>query len=649
MSNQDKPPGKSTETEGLSKAGKDRRTFVNQVGKLSVVAAAGAYFASFASTAAASVMGGGGPERWPYQNIPSPNSHVPPGQYDEYYGFWSGGQSGEIRILGIPSMRELARISLCGNPENIDNYTKNLLRMPNGKVPQVADTHHCHLSYKDGTYDGQYAFINDKANGRLARIRLDTFIVDAVTDLPHSQGTHGIFPSRTELNAVYCNSEFRNPLPNDGRLMDKPHQYGCLHTCVDAKTMKVRWQCLVDGNMDICATDYKGKYSMATCYNSEDGVTVDQMMAKDRDWLVVFNLAKIEAAVKSGKYTKINGSGAPVIDGRGKKNPYTIYIPIPKNPHGVNIDPTGTYAICSGKLSPTVSVIPLKKIDDCFAGKITNPRDCVIAEPEVGLGPLHTAFDGRGNAYTSIFIDSVSTKWNIAKAVAGKNPVLEKLDVHYQPGHTNATMSETNEAVGDWLVSLNKFSKDRFLPVGPRFDDNDQLIDISQKRSKKMRLVHDGAIHFEPHDCVIVKREIIRTLRIWDFDDRKFDFERNLLNRLAKKHLGGKMMALNKTNHVFREGNKVYAFMTSQAPKFGLTQIDVKQGDEVTISLTNIDDVEDLTHGFCLSNYDINFGCDPHETNSVTFIADKKGVYWYYCTWFCHALHLEMRGRLLVS
>ena len=69
----------------------------------------------------------------------------------------------------------------------------------------------------------------------------------------------------------------------------------------------------------------------------------------------------------------------------------------------------------------------------------------------------------------------------------------------------------------------------------------------------------------------------------------------------------------------------------------------------MTIILTTLDKVADLSHGFATPTYDINFIVNPQQTQSVTFIADQPGVYWCYCTAFCHALHLEMRSRMLVE
>ena len=440
---------------------------------------------------------------------------------------------------------------------------------------------------------------------------------------------------------MVCNSEFRTPWPNDGRDMNDPTKYVGTHTAIDGETMTVKWQVMVEGNLDLAATDYGGKYSFATCYNSEGGVTLEEMMASDMDHLWVFNIENINAAVAAGKAKMVDG--VPVIDGRGANGEFVMRIPVPKSPHGVNVSPDGKYAICAGKLSPTCSVVDISKLADAFAGKI-KPRDCVVAEPEVGLGPLHTAFDGKGFAYTSIFIDSVMTKWNIADAIrqyAGEdvNPIVAKVDVHYQVGHTNASMSETKDADGKWLIALCKFSKDRFLPVGPLHPENDQLIDMT---TDDLAVVHDGATFSEPHDCVIVHKDLIKTLKVQDRTDDRF----TMYQEWAKAD-GVDLM---KANKVVRKGKKVRVYMTSQAPKFGMTDFTVKAGDEVQVIVTNLDNVEDLSHGFCVCQHDVNFLINAQDTQSATFTASKKpGVYWYYCSWFCHALHLEMRGRMLVE
>ncbi|HCL37743.1 MAG TPA: TAT-dependent nitrous-oxide reductase, partial [Marinobacter hydrocarbonoclasticus] len=114
-------------------------------------------------------------------------AHVAPGELDEYYGFWSGGHQGEVRVLGVPSMRELMRIPVFNVDSatgwGITNESKEIL----GGDQQYlnGDCHHPHISMTDGRYDGKYLFINDKANTRVARIRLDIMKTDKITHIPN--------------------------------------------------------------------------------------------------------------------------------------------------------------------------------------------------------------------------------------------------------------------------------------------------------------------------------------------------------------------------------------------------------------------------------------------------------------------------------
>lgn len=571
---------------------------------------------------------------------------VPPGQLDEYYCFTSGGQSGEIRLNVLPSMRELVRIPVF-NPDftigyGITNESKAVL---GDSFPPGGDCHHPHMSQTDAQYDGRYVFINDKAYTRIARIRCDVMRTDRIIHIPNVQTIHGLrVQRRPRTGYVFANAEFMIPAPNDGRDLEDTSKYQTMFTAVDGDTMEVSWQVIVDGNLDNTEADYEGKYAISTCYNSEGGMDLAETMRAERDWVVIFNIARIEAAVQAGNFKTIGDSKVPVLDGRHGSD-LTLYVPVPKNPHGINASPDGKYVVANGKLSPTVTVLEWAKIDEWFSGKLSDPRDTVVAEPEIGLGSLHTAYDGRGNAYTTLFIDSQVVKWNIADAIAAQNGeqvnyIRQKLDVAYQPGHNHTTMGETSQADGKWLMSLNKFSKDRFLPSGPLHPENDQLIDIS---GDTMRLVADGPAHAEPHDVILVHRRVLmdKIKKVWDRDDPYF------AAAVARAKAHG--VTVTQDNKIIREGNKVFVYMMSIAPVYGINEIKVKKGDEVTVTVTNMDPVEDVTHGFCIVNYGINMEISPGATSSVTFTADKAGVYYYYCTYFCHAMHMEMYGRLLVE
>jgi len=578
---------------------------------------------------------------------------VKPGQLDEYYLMSSGGHSGEMRIIGVPSGRTLKRIPVF----NMDpmsgwgqtNESKKILgTKADGNVKyHTGDTHHVHGSYKDGTYDGKYFWVNDKINNRLARVRGDYMECDKITEIPNVQGFHGIFPDKRDpvdasinhTTRVFCGAEFHMPLPNTPKNWKDAAGYGCLLTCVDAESMEVRWQVRISGNMDLCATSYDGKLAALNSYNTENGLVFADMMSAEKDACIFFNVERIEAAVKAGKTVTIGDSKVPVVDGtreanKDPKTALTCYVPVPKNPHGVNITPDGKYYVCAGKLSPTATVIEHALVLKWFNGEVKETMDLVVGEPEIGLGPLHTGFDNKGNAYTSLFLDSQIVKWNVAAAIAQYKGdkqvkvVLDRIDVHYQPGHSYASMGETKEADGKYFMAGNKFSKDRFLPVGPLHVETEQLIDIT---GDKMVLLADHTAHPEPHDAIIVRRDIIKTKQIYSLDDSPIhvkDFD---------------------DTGVKRNGNKVTVRIMSVAPTFTPSEFVIKKGDEVTVILTNHDKVEDLHHGFAIEGHDICLIVGPQETKSVTFKVERPGVFWYYCTHFCHALHLEMRGRMIVE
>ncbi len=573
---------------------------------------------------------------------------VPPGEHDEYYGFWSGGHSGEVRVIGIPSMREFRRIPVFQKDGALgyghDQGTQDVLE-EGGDVASMAghewgDSHHPILSETDGQYDGRYCFINDKVSGRMARINLKYFETDAITDIPNMQACHGCAVQSPDTEYVYGVGEFRVPVPNDGTTVDDSDEYWSVFAALDPETMDVVWQVRVTGNLDNADTSKDGEWAFATGYNKEESFEIEGMTRDDRDFLKAFDVSAIESAIEAGDYEEVNG--VRVLDGRQGSSlvqgddPIVRYVPVPKSPHGCDVEPQGRYVTASGKLSPTVTIIDIEQL-----GEVSDPGDAIVGQPKVGLGPLHTTWDGRGHGYTTLFIDSQVAKWDIEEAVAAEKgseePVKGKVDVHYNPGHLQAAEAETSDPAGDWLVSLNKLSKDRFLSVGPIHPDNDQLIHIGEDEGTEtggMELVADEPVHPEPHDCVIAGRDKIDPNNVWEASDYE----------------GEKPYITEEDSGVERTGDRsLHVRMSAKRSEFGLRDFTVTEGDEVTLTITNIEDVRDIIHGAAIPRYGINLSVAPQDTREVTFEASEPGVYWIYCTYFCSALHLEMRSRMVVE
>jgi len=592
-------------------------------------------------------------------------TYVPTGGRDEFLAFSSGGQSGDVMVYGIPSMRILKYIAVF-TPEpwqgyGFDDESKAVLAQGriNGKDILFGDTHHPALSETDGKYDGQYLFINDKNNPRLAVIDLKDFETKQIVVNPIMHSEHG--GAFVSPNTDYIIEASQYPSPLDGKyatLSEFNKKYRGLVTYwkFNRETGKIEADKAFSIELPPYSQDLSdfGKlvsdgWSFTNSFCSEryvGGIEKGRppfeagCSQKDTDYLHMINWKKAAELVAAGKAKMIKGM--PVISIKTAiKNGIIYMIPEAKSPHGVDVSPDGKYIVISGKLDTHASVYDFAKIKALidkkdFAGKdaygipILDMQKTLHTQVEVGLGPLHSQYDSKPCViYTSIYVDSMITKWDYCK---GK--VLDQIHIHYNVGHLMTMEGDTETPQGKYLVSLNKLAIDRFNPVGPLHPQNHQLIDIA---GDKMKLLYDMPVPLgEPHYAVAIKADKLQP-RVrypvgWNSrKDEKSEFRTR----------PGREKIVRNGNHVDVYGTLIRSHITPEI-------IDVEEGDTVSVHFTNVERAEDETHGFAINNTSINLSVEPGKTVSATFTADKPGVYPYYCTEFCSALHLEMQGYLLV-
>ena len=594
-------------------------------------------------------------------------TYVPTGKRDEFLAFSSGGQSGQIIVYGIPSMRILKYIAVF-TPEpwqgyGFDENSKAVLRQGNidGKEINWGDTHHPAMSETQGQYDGQFLFINDKANPRLAVIDLRDFETKQIVVNPIFKSEHGGAFATPNTEYVIEAAQYASPLANqkfepltsfnskyrggvtywkfdrhEGRLV--PSESFSLELPPYSQDLSDAGKGPSDGwsfTNSFCSERYVGGIEKGRP-PYEAGCS-----AKDTDYMHVVNWKKAAELVKAGKATKINGHNVLPIEVSVKEG-VLFLVPEPKSPHGVDVTPDGKFITVSGKLDTHVSVYSFEKIQAAIqAGKfeskdpygipVISMKEALHTQVELGLGPLHTQYDAKNCvAYTSLYVDSQVAKWNYCE---GK--VLDKISVHYNIGHLMTMEGDSMAPQGKYLVALNKLSIDRFNPVGPLHPQNHQLIDIS---NDKMQLLYDMPVPLgEPHYVVAIKADKLKPA---------VRYKVGTDSRTDKPHPGAVRAGGEKT---VRNGNKVEVFATLIRSHITPETIEVEKGDEVTIHLTNLERAQDETHGFTVSTFNVHASVEPGKTVTVKFKADKEGVYPYYCTEFCSALHLEMQGYLLVK
>jgi len=366
---------------------------------------------------------------------------------------------------------------------------------------------------------------------------------------------------------------------------------------------------------------------------------------RDTDYLHIINWKRAEEVVKAGKHETLNGMKLIRIPTAVEEG--VLYLaPEPKSPHGVDVSPDGKYIVVAGKLDPHVTVYSIDKIQQAIADKKWTTDDYGIpvldfdavmhAQVELGLGPLHTQFDDQGYAYTSLFLDSAIARWKLGGDDPSAYALVEKTPVQYNVGHIAAAEGDTVNPDGKYLVALNKWAVDRFTPVGPLLPQNIQLLDIS---NGQMKVIYDMPMGIgEPHYAQIIKADKIKA---WDvYPQVGWDPIAQAPSPYATK--AGE-------ERIVRNGNQVEIFMTSIRSRLTPDHIEIKKGDHVIWHITNLETAKDATHGFQLGGYNISLSIEPGETTTFEFDAVNDGVFAFYCTEFCSALHLEMMGYMFVQ
>ncbi len=593
-------------------------------------------------------------------------TYTPTGRHDPYLMFASGGHSGQVIVIGVPSMRILKYIGVF-TPEpwqgyGFDDQTKRVFQEGDrkGEALRWGDTHHPALSETGGDYDGQYLFIGDKANARLAVINLKDFTTQQMVAPPILRGDHGA--AFVTPNTDYIVETSQYPAPLDGSYADvKEFNDKYRGAVIFWKFDRPKGRIDSENSFAVEVPPYMQDLADAGKKGSDGWVFVNSFDTErsyggntegrpplesgasqnDMDFMHVVNWKLAAQLVAQGKAENVGGMKVlrlPVSTAEG-----VLYlIPEPKSPHGVDVAPDGDSIAVGGKLDTHATVYSFAKIKALidakkFEGKdpygvpILPFKESIRGQVDLGLGPLHTQYDDKGNAYTTLFLETKVARWSLKDL-----KLLDKVSTHYNVGHLAAAEGDTVSPDGKYLVAMNKWALDRFAPVGPLLPQNFQLVEIEDPA--KMTVLYDLPIPLgEPHYAQIIKADKIKSAEI--YEPGTDAVTRKISPDMVK---GG-------AERTERKADGVHIYMTSVRSHFTPDTLRVKQGETVHIHIDNVEQAPDATHGFAIASYNINLSLEPGEHADVTFVADRAGVFPMYCTEFCSALHLEMAGYFLVE
>ena len=597
--------------------------------------------------------------------------YVAPGEHDEFYAFVSGGFSGQLAVYGLPSGRLFKVIPVFSqDAEKAYGYneeTKPMLNTSHGFVPWD-DSHHPDISQTDGVIDGRWVFINGNNTPRIAKIDLSTFETTEIIEVPNSAGNHSSSFVTENTEYVVAGTRFSVPVPQrDMPIKDYKGNFKGALTFISVEpehgNMDIKFQLIMPGFDYDLSHPGRGKshgWFFFSTYNTEEASTLMEVNASqnDKDFIAAINWKKIEEYVNNGGGTMMPANYAhnvydeathsatstmkkEVLTVNPSDVPGAVYLmPTPKSPHGCDVDPTGEYIVGSGKLSANLTIHSFTKMLDAienekFAGdaygipiiEFEASLAGVVEQP--GLGPLHTEFDDKGNAYTTFFISSEVVKWKV-----GTWEVIDRQPTYYSVGHLMIPGGNSRKPFGKYVLAMNKITKDRYLPTGPEVTQSAQLYDIS---GEKMELLLDFPTVGEPHYAAGAPADLIkpRSKKLFNLEDNEHPYA-------AKTEADTK---------VVRDGKTVHIYMTTIRSHFSPDNIEgIRVGDKVYFHVTNLEQDYDVPHGISIIGANTSeLLIMPGQTETFAWEPKQEGVWPFYCTDFCSALHQEMQGYVRVS
>lgn len=551
--------------------------------------------------------------------IASVKTYNPSGASEEYLAFFGTGVSGRMAIVAMPSMKILKYVAVfSAEPWQgfaFDDESKSIVKGSSRDEIEYAfgDSGTPALSLTKGQQDGKSLFMSDGANGRLGLVDLAEYETKQIV-------TNPLFKNTNADVAVSSNSEYvvqTTALPESSsvtkksqsgatfwRFLEKTHEEHKIYFIDPSTSFTV----LLPGALQSSPAMGRGVSDSLMTFVSQNGTPELNVI----NW-------KVAQKVLATKAVKMNNHLTFSEEVATRENILKKY-PLPAGSDRVIISGDGKTAIVTNKSGPTAQLIDLEAL---------NANKFSLSEINVGGASSDAAFTAQ-NIYVTVHQPN-----QVVRISRDDKKITATHPLNFTAGKIMIPASDTTGAVEKYAIVSNLAPVGRFTSVGPQTGLSAHLVDIAQE---KMQSLYDASI---PQSTRLGAAAMPMKMNKPIYKYKIGTDPRSGLISTYKTNSG--------KEKIVRHGKRVHVYATLIRSHITPDFIEVEQGDLVSIHLTSNEQSKDQTHGFTIDTYNVHGSWEPGKSATVTFVADRSGVFPFFCTEFCSALHLEMQGYLLVK